>query len=161
MAATVMTFVIVGLWHGASWMFVVFGVLHGTALAINHYCRRAKLKISKAVAWFITFNFVNLTLVIFRADEWSDVIKVFSGMIGINNIGSMWGLVDFGPIDKFDLVYLVMVFLIAFIGFFVNNSTSMTYHAMQNKIRYIYMSVLLFLSTLHLNRASEFIYFNF
>ena len=43
MFATILTFIIVGLWHGASWMFVIFGTLHGIALTINHYWKRTKL----------------------------------------------------------------------------------------------------------------------
>ena len=161
MFATILTFIIVGLWHGASWMFVIFGTLHGIALTINHYWKRTKFKINNVIAWFITFNFVNLTMVIFRAKEWDDVEKVLSGMLGMNGISSIKTLIEFGPIDKFSLMNIIMVFLIAFVGFFMGNSTSITYQAMQNKIKYIYISALLLISTLHLNRVSEFIYFNF
>ena len=161
MFATILTFIIVGLWHGASWMFVIFGTLHGIALTINHYWKRTNFKINNVIAWFITFNFVNLTMVIFRAKEWDDVEKVLSGMLGMNGISSIKTLIEFGPIDKFSLMNIIMVFLIAFVGFFMGNSTSITYQAMQNKIKYIYISALLLISTLHLNRVSEFIYFNF
>ena len=161
MFATILTFIIVGLWHGASWMFVIFGTIHGIALTINHYWKRTKFKINNVIAWFITFNFVNLTMVIFRAKEWDDVEKVLSGMLGMNGISSIKTLIEFGPIDKFSLMNIIMVFLIAFVGFFMGNSTSITYQAMQNKIKYIYISALLLISTLHLNRVSEFIYFNF
>ena len=136
MFATILTFIIVGLWHGASWMFVIFGTLHGIALTINHYWKRTKFKINNVIAWFITFNFVNLTMVIFRAKEWDDVEKVLSGMLGMNGISSIKTLIEFGPIDKFSLMNIIMVFLIAFVGFFMGNSTSITYQAMQNKIKY-------------------------
>ena len=55
MLATVVTFLIAGLWHGASWVFVIFGGLHGLGIAINHYWqKKIKIKMNKAVAWFIT-----------------------------------------------------------------------------------------------------------
>ena len=64
MIATFVTFLIAGLWHGASWMFVIFGGLHGLALVVNNYWKKTKIKINKILAWFITFNFVIKTSLI-------------------------------------------------------------------------------------------------
>ncbi len=86
MGATVITFLIAGLWHGASWMFVIFGGLNGLGIVINHYWKKYKIQMNKVLAWFITFNFVNITFVFFRANEWSDAIKVLSSMFSLNNI---------------------------------------------------------------------------
>ena len=79
MFATLITFFIVGLWHGASWMFIIFGALHGLGLVINQYWRKTKIKINKPVAWFITFSFVTITLIFFRAES----------IIGANNISDV------------------------------------------------------------------------
>ena len=38
------------------------------------------------MAWFITFNFINIAWVFFRAKEWDDAIKVLFSMFNINNI---------------------------------------------------------------------------
>ncbi|MDF1876057.1 MBOAT family protein, partial [Sulfurimonas sp. SAG-AH-194-I05] len=89
MFATVVTFSIAGLWHGASWLFIVFGGLHGLGLITNHYWKKRKIKMNQFLAWFITFNFVNITMIFFRAKEWDDVIKVLSGMIGLNEVGEV------------------------------------------------------------------------
>ena len=86
MFATVITFLIAGLWHGASWMFIIFGGLHGLGLIINHYWKKRKIKLNVVLAWFITFNFVNITFVFFRAKEWDDAIKILSSMFSLNNI---------------------------------------------------------------------------
>ena len=86
MFATVVTFLIAGLWHGASWMFVIFGGLHGLGLITNHYWKKRKIKLNTVLAWFITFNFVNITFVFFRAKEWDDAIKILSSMFSLNNI---------------------------------------------------------------------------
>ena len=42
MMATFIVFLIAGLWHGPSWLFVIFGALHGIGLIINHIYRRYK-----------------------------------------------------------------------------------------------------------------------
>ena len=104
MIATVITFLIAGLWHGASWMFVIFGVLHGLGLVINQYWKKTKIKLNKIIAWFITFNFINVTFVFFRANDMSDAIKVLYGMIGVNGITSVNPIIIAGIIIPFILV---------------------------------------------------------
>ena len=86
MMATIITFLIAGLWHGASWMFVIFGGLNGVGIAINHYWKKYKIKMNKVLAWFITFNFVNITFVFFRAKELDDAIKVLSSMFSFDHV---------------------------------------------------------------------------
>ena len=86
MMATIITFLIAGLWHGASWMFVIFGGLNGVGIAINHYWKKYKIKMNKVLAWFITFNFVNITFVFFRAKEFDDAIKVLSSMFSFDHV---------------------------------------------------------------------------
>lgn len=77
------TMVIGGLWHGASWMYLIWGALHG-ALLVGHKTVKAILPSSKSVAkrnqwWrralniFLTFNLITLTFVFFRADSLSVV----------------------------------------------------------------------------------------
>ena len=104
MLATITTFFIAGLWHGASWMFVIFGVLHGLGLVINQYWKKTKIKLNKIIAWFITFNFINVTFVFFRANDMSDAIKVLYGMIGVNGITSVNPIIIAGIIIPFILV---------------------------------------------------------
>jgi len=86
MFVTLITFFIAGLWHGASWMFVIFGTLHGLGLVINQYWRKTKIKINKPLAWFITFNFVNITLIFFRAESIDGAENILSGMAGLQGI---------------------------------------------------------------------------
>jgi D-alanyl-lipoteichoic acid acyltransferase DltB (MBOAT superfamily) len=72
-----LTMLIGGLWHGAAWTFVVWGGIHGTGLAIEHFRadRRQALGLSDPedtprrhfVEWLITFNVVCLAWVFFRS----------------------------------------------------------------------------------------------
>ncbi len=80
------TFIIGGIWHGAGWTFVFWGFLHGMALVIHRFWKSLGMNMPKILAWFITFNFINITWVFFRAKEWSDALKVLSGMIDIGSI---------------------------------------------------------------------------
>jgi D-alanyl-lipoteichoic acid acyltransferase DltB (MBOAT superfamily) len=74
------TFIIGGIWHGAGWTYIFWGFLHGMALVINHFWKSLGFKLPTAVAWFLTFNFVNLAWIFFRAPTWDDATTVVSMM---------------------------------------------------------------------------------
>lgn len=80
------TFIIGGIWHGAGWTFVLWGGLHGIALVIHRAWSNMRFKFWTWFSWLITFNFVNITWVFFRANEWKDAVKVIKGMFGFNGI---------------------------------------------------------------------------
>lgn len=60
-----------GLWHGASWNFVIWGLLHGSYLSI-HKLIQNKLHINKLVAIFVTQYVVFLTWIPFRVQNFND-----------------------------------------------------------------------------------------
>jgi len=80
------TFLIGGLWHGASWLFIFWGFLHGMALIIHKIWNKLGFKLWSWLAWLITFNFINISWIFFRAKEWDDAIKVLDSMFSLNNI---------------------------------------------------------------------------
>ncbi|MGI9285526.1 MAG: MBOAT family O-acyltransferase [Pseudomonadales bacterium] len=88
MVASFIAMMIAGIWHGAAWTFVVFGALQGFAIVINHIWRKLKLPMPKFIAWFITFHFFSLSLVVFRATHWEDATKVYKGMLGLTGNGN-------------------------------------------------------------------------
>lgn len=69
-------FLVSGIWHGANWTFIVWGLLHGVAQVLTRILDKTtgiyskhNSKIIKVVSWFFTFAFVNMAWVIFRADS--------------------------------------------------------------------------------------------
>jgi len=75
-------FLVGGFWHGASWMFVAWGALHGFAIVVHRAWQQMGFKMNTLLAWFITFNFINITWIFFRAKEWIDAKKILSSMFG-------------------------------------------------------------------------------
>lgn len=78
--ALLITFTVIGIWHGASWTFVVFGVIHGIYLATSVFTRKIRQsfykktgignwKSVKLVQWIITFNLVVFAFIFFRAQD--------------------------------------------------------------------------------------------
>ena len=182
------TFILGGIWHGAGWTFVFWGFLHGMALAIHRGWKTLGFNMPKFLSWFITFNFVNIAWVFFRAKEWDDAIKVLNGMININNIVVSKNLVIVydhtlhqlssfmpnlhGTSNKlfnlgFDTYLWIGVILYVLIRF-PNTYQIMSYPLMDNtkilsiKNALIFATIFLFsLLAMSISTYSEFIYFNF
>ena len=147
------TFIIGGLWHGADWTFVFWGFLHGFALVIHRAWSKLGFKLNTILAWFITFNFINISWVFFRAKEWDDAIKVLSSMFSLDNM-------------IFNLNYLevVVIFITFIIILFFKNSVSyyngkFQFSLIENFIFVIFMIISIL--SIRLGKASEFLYFNF
>ncbi|MBO6782209.1 MAG: MBOAT family protein [Alphaproteobacteria bacterium] len=85
-----------GLWHGAAWTFVIWGALHGAALAATHFWRRNVLgraphseprtAAGRTFGVASTFLFVTVAWVFFRAPDLDSAVILLSGMAGLNGI---------------------------------------------------------------------------
>ncbi len=85
----VLTFVLAGVWHGAGWTFVVFGLIHGFALAINHAWREARLPaLPRPAGWLLTMGVVVTGLVFFRADSLGAALAMLASLAGIGTIAT-------------------------------------------------------------------------
>ncbi len=79
-----LTMLVAGLWHGASWMFVVWGALHGLGLVVHKFfSRQLGLKIpggvaGNAVSWVLTYSYVCFAWAFFRAKD----LQVLGQMFG-------------------------------------------------------------------------------
>ena len=72
-------FLLSGLWHGAGWGFLIWGALHGAAMVIQRLCG-GKVTLPKPLAWLITFLFVNIAWVFFRADSAGQALTLLGGL---------------------------------------------------------------------------------
>lgn len=73
-----------GLWHGAGWTFIFWGVLHGIFICINHLWRKTNIQLPKFVNWLLTFNAVNLAWIFFRANSFESAMSIVKAMFDIN-----------------------------------------------------------------------------
>ena len=145
------TFILGGIWHGAGWTYVFWGFLHGAALVINHAWKSFGLKLPTILAWFITFNFVNVAWVFFRAPSWDDAINVLSAMI------------DFGDFEVMELLatmYWQIALGILIVLIFKNSNELLAKQKSDNRF-VLYVTAMLVVAILSLSKVSEFIYFQF
>jgi D-alanyl-lipoteichoic acid acyltransferase DltB (MBOAT superfamily) len=93
---TILTMFISGVWHGAGWQFVVFGVLHGVYLVVAHGWRALKASrgwkldddrlLPHASSVLLTFLCVVVALVFFRAENVPAALNLLAGMVGLNGV---------------------------------------------------------------------------
>lgn len=76
-----------GLWHGASWNFVIWGALHGMMLAIERlFGYKHKSASTKIFGFLITFNLVCVSWVFFRSPDLSSALSFFNGLIDFESL---------------------------------------------------------------------------
>ncbi|MBE0515625.1 MBOAT family O-acyltransferase, partial [Sulfurimonas sp.] len=171
------TFLLGGIWHGAGWTFVFWGFLHGLALVLHRVWSQYNFHIPRVLAWFITFNFINITWVFFRAKEWEDALKVLSSMFSLSNVvlpnplsTKLAFLQDYGitfggwvaNIDNDGGKSLVPFCIFAFIIILLfKNSMQKMKSFTPNKKVAVFTAFLLSFGILSLTKVSEFLYFNF
>jgi alginate O-acetyltransferase complex protein AlgI len=91
-----LTMFISGLWHGAGYGFIVWGLLHGVYLTINHawrfvvprlwQARRQYAHIMRPLGQLLTFVSVTLSMVFFRSPTIASAIDILQGMIGQHGV---------------------------------------------------------------------------
>lgn len=107
---TILTFLLAGIWHGAGWNFVIFGLIHGIALTANHCWNSVKSRsLPRAVGWLLTVGVFVVSLVFFRSANVSDALYLLEEMISFTTtdkkisaieillISGMLGIVLFAP----------------------------------------------------------------
>jgi alginate O-acetyltransferase complex protein AlgI len=107
MVPLITTMFLSGLWHGAGYGFIIWGMLHGAFLSINHGWRvfaaqrwrdRASYdRIIKPVGFVMTFVSVTAAMVFFRAPTVSSALDLVKGIFGLNGVAlphGVWAIAD-------------------------------------------------------------------
>lgn len=164
-------FLISGFWHGAGWTFIIWGSLHGLASVINRAWTRAGFKMYRLLGWFVTFQFINATWVIFRAPDFTVAKNILAAMFGLHGFELpvvlanrmhlstvqtyMYTLTD--HLNE-TLIYLACGLIIVL----CTKNVRQLSDTFKPKITYaVYAAILFIYAALHLQNVSEFLYFNF
>lgn len=75
-----------GLWHGAAWTFVVWGIFHGCLLMLHALWKTTGHKLPKMPALLLTFVSVVFGWVLFRATSLGAAFDIMAGMIGLHGV---------------------------------------------------------------------------
>ena len=164
---TFITFFISGLWHGAAWTYVLWGSIQGLFIALERPLRKPLAKVPHSLRVFTTFTLFVLLVTIFRAENFSQLGMVFSGLFSFGNVNlsqvavlALDNAFDFPAVV--DIVYLFgLLGVLLFVVFRCKNSKEML-ESFRCDGKSLAFTVFLFcFSVIHLSRESVFIYFNF
>lgn len=101
-----------GLWHGASWNFVIWGVLHGAAVSSIHAARKLLHwswfdQIPRWLGVLVTFHFVTLVWVLFRARGLGQATDVLRAAV----VGGWSGTPQFFNAHLFEILLIALLFV--------------------------------------------------
>ena len=167
---TLIIFLVSGLWHGASWNFVVWGALHGIFQIIEnivykyHKKDRKQSLLSNIFKIIITFSLVDFSWIFFRANTLKDALTVIANLfsfgmkINLNLLGTTW-------LELIILLFAIIIVILVEIYSNKNNIKEMFYKK-NIIIRWIFYYILIF-SIIIFGiygpgySSQEFIYFQF
>jgi alginate O-acetyltransferase complex protein AlgI len=152
------TMLLGGLWHGASWNFVIWGGLHGGALAFERFFNLDRKYLSGPIGilrWALTMLYILITWVFFRAKDLPTAGMILKKMFAFE-IGIDWIQMQFS---------IVLIFFIAFhlLDYFWIKEKFVYFLPKLNKFLEIYLICVVLLGLVFLNPRyyNPFIYFQF
>tara|TARA_R110002167_G_scaffold22064_10_gene79386 strand:- start:40267 stop:41757 length:1491 start_codon:yes stop_codon:yes gene_type:complete len=180
----ILTMLLGGLWHGASWNFVAWGALHGIYLIINHctaYVKNAlnlnasNNRLLNILSVALTFLAVILAWVLFRAETFSGAFIIYAASINLDSLLNH-GLSSAPlPIISEPLMAYAMIMICALITFMCPNTQEfidgiqqrVETHRLKLSLTKLNLGLsaavsgLLIFSLASMNKVSEFLYFQF
>lgn len=155
-------FFISGLWHGAGWTFIIWGICHGIGVMICRAWHKGGCRLPDWLGMFITFFFINILWVIFRADNMTIAQNVIRSMFDNTSLRLTENLTSNLPSilpNTINMLILFAAILLAFIGpsaysIMTNEKTSL-----RTKQALAIMGITV--SIFFVSRVVTFLYFNF
>lgn len=154
------TWAIMGLWHGANWTFVIWGLIHSTLIYLERIISsNFNFKVHKIIKWSFVFFFSMISWIPFRAQNVSDTMILYSKYFSLNNY-------TFVILKKNDLLIalsFVLIFIITYFlknyidNFDINNKYKKSIYVL-NILKY---SIILIFVYTFLRPVEQFIYFQF
>lgn len=153
------TFVLAGLWHGAAWTFIWFGIAHATALSVHAIARsRGWWAPPAAMSRALTYIFVVLTQVPFRSPDMGVARNVFGAMFGMNGMG-LSDLTNTSLATSISALFIAQIFgLLVWVNLAPN---TWEYELRPRRVTALAMGAGLAVSVVLLAVPSPFLYFQF
>ena len=159
---TLIVFTISGLWHGAAYAFIIWGMLHGVGMVVERLVYGDKIKIlsnkfsfANIFRWLVTFMFVNFAWIPFRVNSIAEVKDIFT---------KIFSSIGYPFIDQNTLSMAFIAFVLVFANDFAEEK-SWNIRLLRSKNRIIrYLSVILlicYILAFGVLNGGSFIYFQF
>lgn len=157
------TFIAIGIWHGAGWNFVLYGLIHGSLVSIDRWRRSRRreqglpIEPNGSFSWFvsifITFQIVSFSRILFRAPDISSAGNYLSAML--------WPTTDHTPFTFVGLTFLTAAIVLHYIPKSIFSNISSIYFRMPVIIQGSMIVVLAFCLIALSSGNAPFVYFQF
>ena len=173
-------FLLSGIWHGANWTFILWGILHGVMMIIEKLNCSLFNKIPNCIRWLFTFIFINITFILFRSDSISHFFQIIEQLFAFTTLKpnlmmlmSMYitelSLLITPILSLFKIQYTYIQFIVISIFYSTillvilksDNLYNKTNKLAPSFFSSLFIMVALLLSILSFSASSEFLYFNF
>ena len=171
LSALLLTFVLGGLWHGANWTFVVWGLLNGLGVLMVRVWDRAalarRLSFPGPVAWALTFVYVMLGWVFFRSANLAQAADMLSAMRGGGAAASLvplpWhDLTQQSGLSYWKALWTAAVGVLALaLALTAPNTQTLLARWRYTSARACGLALLAILCFVQIGSVREFLYFNF
>jgi len=177
MVNIIIVFLLSGLWHGASWNYVMWGFLNGLGVIVSSL--RKKPSRHKFLSWLGTFSYFLFTLIFFRCESMKDVGIILKGLVNPVGVKFIYDMAQNMNIPELYLfkqasemffpgyqgfVYLAAFILLMIICIFLLRGKSPEEIVIEGKYSTkmaVMLAVIFIWSVISLSGVSTFLYFNF
>ena len=163
----------IGIWHGAGWNFVIFGLLHGLGIIIVEILNKTQISFNKSfkyLSYILTFLFVSLCWVLFRSETIAGALNLYYSLFGLNFFEheSFFPNKLIPTSGKITSLILIGTSIVCFLTpnikeiFFSNKNMSLKIFSWSPNLYWmIYCASLFVVGFLYIDKTIKFLYFAF
>lgn len=155
--AVLVTFIVSGIWHGAGYHFIAWGIVNGIFVCIAYVMILNRWKLPFIIAWFITFSGIVLSRVLFDSYNISQSIIVYKRMFTLPSEF----IVTMKLFIENEYKILIVIIIASIITFAFKNSQEMTKDFKPSYKNAIFIAIIFTIALFKMNEVSSFLYFQF
>lgn len=161
--AVMVTFLVSGIWHGAGWTFVVWGIINGIFVCIAAWMNKHDKKFPFLLAFSLTALGIVLTRILFVSNTFGDALNVYKGLVNFKSLGTNFStiwitIIDFMRRNQECGRYLIIGIAICW---FAPNSSQIMEKFKTSKKTVAIATILMFISLINMDKIIQFLYFQF
>ena len=188
---TLLVFLISGIWHGKGLTFIIWGMMHGVLYVVTRWYRErrkdrdivhgvahgAGKKAGRILAVFVTFLYVNVAWVFFRAPDLKEALALLKTIISCNfarinrnlagcfHLDEFWYVIKVLHLDSWQYAhYILMVLMLVFaliLVFFAKTAVTVSGKIKPTVVNTLLLAALFVWCVVTFSEVSTFLYFNF
>jgi alginate O-acetyltransferase complex protein AlgI len=156
-AANLITMSLIGLWHGAGWNFILWGLFHGILLNLGAWRKQANPRIPALLGRGVLLVAILLGWALFKSSDAGDLLHLFKQLLGVGGLGDPELILQLFRNDA--SLALIFGIPIAFSG--VAEAANLEGRIRGSRVRLAWLGVIAAMCILFITVAQEFIYIRF